>query len=81
MALLDKLRTERMGTAATTVQRHVRGYLTRLRFQAIKTAAALLQRATRTVLARREAQRRREQRAALIIQVLRHGCAFCVRFW
>ncbi len=55
MAQLDKLRTEHMAGAATTVQRHVRGYLQRLRYVALRSAALLLQRSVRAVLARRAA--------------------------
>jgi hypothetical protein len=69
MAQLDKLRTEHMAGAATTVQRHVRGYLQRLRYVALRSAALLLQRSVRAVLARRVAQRLREEKAALVIQV------------
>lgn len=43
MAQLDKLRTELMGSSATTIQRHVRGLLRRRQYQRIRRATVRLQ--------------------------------------
>ncbi len=75
MALLDKLRTDHMNQAATTVQRHVRGFLARRHYRAMHAAALALQRATRAYFARKVAQGLREQKSALLIQVRRRTLA------
>ena len=43
MAQLDKLRTELMGSSATTIQRHVRGLLRRRQYQRVRRATVRLQ--------------------------------------
>ena len=58
MALLDKLRTDCMNKAATTLQKGVRGFLARRRFAAAKRSVLLLQAAVRGYFARMEFKRK-----------------------
>ena len=69
MALLDKLRTDCMNKAATTLQKGVRGFLARRRFAAAKRSVLLLQAAVRGYFARMEFKRMRALRGAITIQV------------
>lgn len=43
MALLDKLRTETLQNAAVTIQRYVKGYLTRKRYSQRRNAVLTIQ--------------------------------------
>ena len=52
MAQLDKLRTELMGTSATTIQRHVRGLLRRRQYQRVRRATVRLQARAETLESR-----------------------------
>ena len=69
MALLDKIRTDRLNGVTTTIQRHVRGYLARVQYQRIKESVLLLQSAVRALHARRQAETLRREKAALTMQV------------
>lgn len=69
MALLDKLRTDTLTTAATTIQKRVRGYLARTHYHKMHKAALVLQNAVRALFARRVAEGIRRDKAALVIQV------------
>ncbi|KAJ1963547.1 Myosin type-2 heavy chain 1, partial [Dipsacomyces acuminosporus] len=68
LALIEKLRVEKLNVAATAIQSLVRCYQQRTRFLAQRSAAHLIQRQVRGYLARRELQKRRDTRAAVIIQ-------------
>lgn len=68
MAELDKRRTEVLNAAASVIQRYVKTWLARLQFQRTKAAVMAIQCAVRAMLARKELQRLREERAAIILQ-------------
>lgn len=68
MAELDKRRTEVLNSAATTIQRHVRGWMARLHYQRTRNAIIVIQAAARALLARKLAQQLRANRAAIILQ-------------
>ncbi|XP_030639969.1 unconventional myosin-Vb [Chanos chanos] len=68
VALLEKLRAERLHTAGVVIQSWVRGWLARRRYLRIYQATLTLQRYVRGTLARRLAHILRYTRAALIIQ-------------
>ena len=69
MAQLDKLRTDKLHSAAVTIQRHCMGWLARSRFQSAKRAAVMLQCAARGLAARKALMGLRMQKAAITIQV------------
>ncbi|KAL2089906.1 hypothetical protein ACEWY4_014594 [Coilia grayii] len=68
VAVLEKLRAERLHAASVVIQSWVRGWLGRRRFLCLRWAALTLQRYARGGLARRRAQMLRYTRAALVIQ-------------
>jgi hypothetical protein len=68
MAQLDKLRTEKLNAAATTIQRFVRGFLAVRYYAKVQRSVLILQSAVRARAARKVAQALREQRAAVNIQ-------------
>ncbi|KAI8318560.1 hypothetical protein GQ54DRAFT_266754 [Martensiomyces pterosporus] len=68
LALIEKLRVERLNVAATVIQSLVRCYQQRTRFLRQRQAARTIQIGVRGYLARRELQRRRDTRAAVTIQ-------------
>ncbi|KAG7488039.1 hypothetical protein MATL_G00029750 [Megalops atlanticus] len=68
VALLEKLRAERLRAAGVIIQSWVRGWLGRRRYQKICWATLTLQRYARGGLARRLAHTLRLTRAALVIQ-------------
>lgn len=53
VAVLERLRYERLRVAAVTIQCHAKGWLARIRYSRILWAAATIQRYTRGALARR----------------------------
>jgi len=53
VALLERLRAERLRVAAVIIQSHVKGWLARLRYTKIFWAAVTIQRYSRGTLARR----------------------------
>ncbi|KAJ1956704.1 Myosin type-2 heavy chain 1, partial [Linderina pennispora] len=68
LALVEKLRVERLNSAATKIQCLVRGYQQRTKFLKMRKAARVIQLGVRGYLARRELQKRRNTRAAVVIQ-------------
>ncbi|KAK9967525.1 hypothetical protein ABG768_001921 [Culter alburnus] len=68
VAVLEKLRGDRLCAAAVLIQSLVRGWLQHRRYQRLRWATFILQRYTRGTLARRLAWTLRYTRAALIIQ-------------
>ncbi|XP_036377306.1 unconventional myosin-Va [Megalops cyprinoides] len=68
VALLEKLRAERLRAAGVIIQSWVRGWLGRRRYQRVRWATLTLQRYARGGLARRLAHTLRLTRAALVIQ-------------
>ncbi|AWP11129.1 putative unconventional myosin-Vb-like [Scophthalmus maximus] len=68
VALLERLRAERLRVAAVTIQSRVRGWLSRIRYTRILWATVTIQRHCRGALARRLALILRFTKAALVIQ-------------
>lgn len=68
MAVLDRQRQDKLGHASTIIQRHMRGYLARLRYQQGLAAVRRLQAGARGMLARKEARFRRQTKAATVVQ-------------
>nr|XP_033477195.1 unconventional myosin-Vb [Epinephelus lanceolatus] len=68
VALLERLRAERLRVAAVIIQSRVRGWLARVRYTRICWAAVTIQRYCRGALARRLALTLRYTKAALVIQ-------------
>uniref|UniRef100_A0A672IWT3 Methyl-CpG binding domain protein 3b n=1 Tax=Salarias fasciatus TaxID=181472 RepID=A0A672IWT3_SALFA len=68
VALLEKLRAERLHVAAVIVQSRIRGWLARIRYTKVLWATVTLQRYSRGTLARRLALTLRYTKAALVIQ-------------
>uniref|UniRef100_A0AAQ6A907 Methyl-CpG binding domain protein 3b n=1 Tax=Amphiprion ocellaris TaxID=80972 RepID=A0AAQ6A907_AMPOC len=68
VALLERLRAERLRIAAVIIQSQVRGWLARIRYTKIFWATVTIQRYTRGTLARRLALALRYTKAALVIQ-------------
>ncbi|XP_077082574.1 unconventional myosin-Va [Siphateles boraxobius] len=68
VAVLEKLRGDRLSAAGVLIQSWVRGWLQRRRYQRLRWATFILQRYTRGTLARRLAWTLRYTRVALIIQ-------------
>jgi len=68
MATLDRERTDLLNGAATTIQRHARGWVARNRFRRVQRAVLTLQAGTRGGLARARARRLRGNKAATAIQ-------------
>nr|XP_061790615.1 unconventional myosin-Vb [Nerophis lumbriciformis] len=68
VALLERLRAEKLRTAAVILQSWVRGWLTRIHYDRILTAIVTMQRYWRGALARRMGETLRYTRAALLIQ-------------
>ncbi|KAG7269502.1 hypothetical protein CRUP_014744, partial [Coryphaenoides rupestris] len=68
VALLERLRAERLRAAGVLIQSWARGWLARLRYGRVRRAALTLQRHCRGALARRRVLVLRYTRAALVIQ-------------
>ncbi|XP_040896238.1 unconventional myosin-Vb [Toxotes jaculatrix] len=68
VALLERLRAERLRVAAVIIQSRSRGWLSRIRYTRILWATVTIQRYCRGALARRLALTLRYTRAALVIQ-------------
>nr|XP_046247964.1 unconventional myosin-Vb isoform X2 [Scatophagus argus] len=68
VALLERLRAERLRAAAEIIQSRVRGWLARVRYTRICWATVTIQRYCRGALARRLALTLRYSKAALVIQ-------------
>ncbi|KPP70302.1 unconventional myosin-Vb-like, partial [Scleropages formosus] len=68
VALLERLRAERLRGAAVVIQSRVRGWLARVRYRRTCWAALTLQRYARGGLARRLAHVLRRNRAAVLVQ-------------
>ncbi|XP_015827032.3 unconventional myosin-Va isoform X1 [Nothobranchius furzeri] len=68
VAVLERLRSERLRVAAVMIQSRLKGWLQRVRFRRICWAAGILQRYSRGTLARRLALTLRYTRAAVVIQ-------------
>ncbi|XP_076582001.1 unconventional myosin-Vb [Chaetodon auriga] len=68
VAVLEKLRAERLRVAAVIIQTQVRGWLVRIRYNRICWAIVTIQRYCRGALARRLALMLRHSKAALVIQ-------------
>ncbi|KAI9547696.1 hypothetical protein NQZ68_014962 [Dissostichus eleginoides] len=68
VALLERLRAERLRVSAVIIQSRVRGWLARVRFTRISWATVTIQRYCRGALARRLALTLRYTKAALVIQ-------------
>ncbi|GAA6219409.1 unconventional myosin-Va-like [Lates japonicus] len=68
VALLERLRAERLRVAAVIIQSRVRGWLSRIRYTRILWATVTIQRYCRGALARRLALTLRYTKAALVIQ-------------
>ncbi|KAJ1818179.1 Myosin type-2 heavy chain 1 [Coemansia sp. RSA 2675] len=73
LALIEKLRVERLNAAATAIQRLVRAFQQRQRFRLLRAAALRIQRSVRGHQARRRFHAARRERAALRIQCLVRG--------
>lgn len=73
MAVMDKLRTEKMNSAAVTVQRYTRGWLTRHQVARQKEQIRILQAAVRARAARLELRALRREKAAVTIQTKWRG--------
>ncbi|XP_041647512.1 unconventional myosin-Vb [Cheilinus undulatus] len=68
VALLERLRSERLRVAAVIIQSRVRGWLAKIRYSRICMATITIQRYCRGTLARRLALTLRYTKAALVIQ-------------
>lgn len=68
MAVLDKLRTDKLSRAAITIQRFARGYLGRLHARKRLAAVVCIQAGARGMAGRKEARFRRQTRAAVLLQ-------------
>ncbi|KAK5870082.1 hypothetical protein PBY51_024743 [Eleginops maclovinus] len=68
VAVLERLRAERLRVAAVIIQSRVRGWLSRIRYSRICWATVTIQRYCRGALARRLALTLRYTKAALVIQ-------------
>ncbi|XP_029285478.1 unconventional myosin-Vb [Cottoperca gobio] len=68
VALLERLRAERLRVAAVIIQSRVRGWLARIRYTRICWATVTIQRYCRGALARRLALTLRYTKAALVLQ-------------
>uniref|UniRef100_UPI003AB09A97 unconventional myosin-Va n=1 Tax=Centroberyx gerrardi TaxID=166262 RepID=UPI003AB09A97 len=68
VALLERLRAERLRVAGVIIQSWVRGWLARIRYTRIRWATVTIQRYCRGALARRLALTLRYTKAALVIQ-------------
>eukprot|EP00798_Chlamydomonas_sp_ICE-L_P002990 gene2990-12998_t len=70
MALLDKVRTDMLNGAATTIQRFSKGWLAAKHYRKMQAAAVFMQSAARALHARRVYRSMRETNAALALQSL-----------
>ncbi|CAL8308765.1 unnamed protein product [Lota lota] len=68
VALMERLRAERLRGAGVVIQSWVRGWLARMHYSRVRWAALTIQRYSRGALARRLALTLRYTRAALVIQ-------------
>uniref|UniRef100_A0A3Q2PF38 Methyl-CpG binding domain protein 3b n=1 Tax=Fundulus heteroclitus TaxID=8078 RepID=A0A3Q2PF38_FUNHE len=68
VAVLERLRSERLRVSAVVIQSRVKGWLARIRYSRILWAAATIQRYSRGALARRLALTLRYTKAATVIQ-------------
>lgn len=80
VAYLEKLRADRQRDACIMMQKTVRGFICRSRYRRIRKSILGLQRHARGYLARRKAQKIREQRAAVKIQARVRGWLVRKRF-
>ncbi|KAM8874944.1 unconventional myosin-Va isoform 2-T2 [Spinachia spinachia] len=75
VAVLERLRGERLRVASVTIQSRVRGWLARIRHSRVRWAAVTIQRYCRGAAARRLALTLRYTEAALVIQKTRRMVA------
>jgi len=75
MAQMDKLRTDKLNSAAIRIQRSVRGYLARKHYLQAMQRVLLLQSCVRAYFARMEYKHMRETKAAITIQRFYRGYA------
>ncbi|XP_037530718.1 unconventional myosin-Vb [Nematolebias whitei] len=68
VALLERLRSERLRAAAVIIQSRVKGWLGRVKYSRVRWAAGTIQRFSRGTLARRLALTLRYTKAALVLQ-------------
>ncbi|KAJ1913513.1 Myosin type-2 heavy chain 1 [Tieghemiomyces parasiticus] len=68
LAFLEKLRTERLNTCATLIQKHARRMVQRRRYLRLRAAILVVQALARRALARAETRRLRRDAAAQAIQ-------------
>lgn len=68
MALLERIRSQKLRECAVLMQRMIRGWLVRKRFLRIKAAILALQTYSRGYLARRHYLWMRQTRAATVVQ-------------
>lgn len=68
VAYLEKLRSEKLHACGVMIQKHIRGWLAKIKFRKMKRSALLVQCRIRGIMARRLAKLKRETRAAVIIQ-------------
>ncbi|KAJ2896227.1 Myosin type-2 heavy chain 1, partial [Coemansia aciculifera] len=73
LALIEKLRVERLNQAATAIQRLVRGSQQRIKWKRLRKATLRIQRSARGFLARKQFMAERRRRAAVKIQALCRG--------
>ncbi|GLC37189.1 hypothetical protein PLESTB_000989500 [Pleodorina starrii] len=79
-AALEGQRLAAMNTAATVIQAHFRRCQMQRWYQGVRRAVITIQACCRGLLARREAQRRREEWAAVAIQRAWRGCVERLHF-
>ncbi|KAK4053467.1 Myosin type-2 heavy chain 1 [Microbotryomycetes sp. JL201] len=77
LAQFEQLRTNKLNSSATLIQRNVRKYLAVKSYQTLRRAVIGVQTAWRATLARRKAEEERRTRAAILIQ--RNARAFVER--
>ncbi|CAO3620043.1 unnamed protein product [Mucor hiemalis] len=68
LAYMEKLRTDRLNTCATMIQKNIRRFLARLHYTRIQKMALMLQSIARQKVAKREMEILRKERAAVTIQ-------------
>ena len=73
MAMMDKLRTEKMNAAATMIARHMMTFVAKKCFKKKKEAIVTIQCGARSMFARRVFNHKRNTRAATKIQTLYRG--------
>ena len=73
MAMMDKLRTERMNAAATMIARHMMTFVAKKNFDKKKDAIVTIQSGARSMFARRLFNHKRQTRAATKVQAAYRG--------